>query len=121
MLGWYTLHWGREGDAWKLRLWTWQRGGAVSERETWNEIFRNNVGFEKDPNRLLVEITRGVKRAVRLRILRRRTGRPGRVPGELAKLFADGFTIVRDDTVEDRPDWAIDRANLVRFVARKNR
>jgi hypothetical protein len=213
-VGWYTLHWGREGDAWKLRLWTWQRSGAVSQRETWNEIYRNDVGFEKQPNRLLVEITKGVRpgTALDLAMGQGRNGlylasigwkvtgidfadeglkvardeaakrklelstvnadidgwdfgkarwdlvamiypgdkklawiekakvglKPGGLfvyeyfagddtddggfkPGELAKLFADGFTIVRDDTVEDRPDWAMDRAKLVRFVARKNR
>jgi hypothetical protein len=39
--------------------------------------------------------------------------------GQLAKLFADGFEILRDDFVDDRPDWARDKAKLVRFVARK--
>jgi 2-polyprenyl-3-methyl-5-hydroxy-6-metoxy-1,4-benzoquinol methylase len=38
--------------------------------------------------------------------------------GELAKAFA-GYEIVRDEIVEDTPDWAKDRASLVRFVARK--
>ena len=37
---------------------------------------------------------------------------------QLARLFT-GFEIVRDDVVEDTPDWAKDRARLVRFVARK--
>jgi SAM-dependent methyltransferase len=37
-----------------------------------------------------------------------------------AKLFAGGdWEIVRDEVVEDTADWATDRANLVRFVARK--
>ena len=37
-----------------------------------------------------------------------------------AKLFAGGdWEIIRDDIVEDAPDWARDTANLVRFVARK--
>jgi hypothetical protein len=40
-------------------------------------------------------------------------------PGTLARLFADGFDIVRDEVVDDRPDWGEDRAKLVRFVARK--
>jgi len=40
-------------------------------------------------------------------------------PGQLAKLFADGFEILRDEIVEDEPDWAMDRASLVHFVARK--
>lgn len=40
-------------------------------------------------------------------------------PGTLAKLFADGFDIVRNEVVDDRPDWGEDRAKLLRFVARK--
>jgi hypothetical protein len=40
-------------------------------------------------------------------------------PGQLAKAFADGFEILRDDVVDDHPDWARDKAKLVRFVARK--
>lgn len=38
--------------------------------------------------------------------------------GQLAKLFAD-FEILRDETVEDVPDWAFDKGKLVRFVARR--
>ena len=40
------------------------------------------------------------------------------VPADLAKEFA-GWEILRDEEVEDVPDWAVDRAKLVRFVARK--
>jgi SAM-dependent methyltransferase len=40
-------------------------------------------------------------------------------PGVLAKQFADGWEIVRDEVVDDVPDWAQDKAKLVRFVARK--
>jgi SAM-dependent methyltransferase len=46
-------------------------------------------------------------------------GDGGFAPGQLAKLFATGFEILRDEVVEDAPDWALDRARLVRFVARK--
>ena len=46
-------------------------------------------------------------------------GNGGIEPGLLAKVFADGFEIVRDDVVTDRPDWGLDRAKLERFVARK--
>jgi hypothetical protein len=42
----------------------------------------------------------------------------GFATGALAKLFA-GYDILRDDVVVDVPDWAVDRASLVRFVARK--
>lgn len=38
--------------------------------------------------------------------------------GQLAKLF-EGYEILRDETVEDVPDWAWDKGKLVRFVARK--
>jgi SAM-dependent methyltransferase len=38
--------------------------------------------------------------------------------GQLAKLF-EGYDILRDDVVEDVPDWAWDDGTLVRFVARK--
>jgi SAM-dependent methyltransferase len=40
-------------------------------------------------------------------------------PGKLEKIFGEGFDIVRNDVVDDVPDWAMDRAKLVRFVARK--
>jgi SAM-dependent methyltransferase len=42
----------------------------------------------------------------------------GAKPGELAKLF-DGYDIVLDEQVDDVPDWALARAKLQRFVARK--
>lgn len=38
--------------------------------------------------------------------------------GQLAKLFED-YETLRDETVEDVPDWAHDKGKLVRFVARK--
>jgi len=213
-LGWYMLQWAREGSAWKLRLWTWQRAGRT-QSETWNDIFRNDSGFEKQPNQLMVEIVKPIKpgtaldlamgqgrnalylaaqgwkttgidfadegvRIARAEADRRKltlttvvqdidkwdfgnqkwdlitmiypgdnhvpwiekskvalnksglfvleffAGEPGDddggyQPGQLAKLFGDGFTILRDDRVDGRPDWARDQAKLVRFVARKNR
>jgi len=212
-VGWYMLQWVREADAWKLRLWTWQRGGAASERETWNEIYRNGVGFDHEPNRLLVETVKGkqpgaaldlamgqgrnalylaaegwkvtgvdlsdeglqharaaaARKQVTLETINANLDdwdfgkqrwdlvtmiyagnaaawfekikpslRPGglfvleyfahdpargqddgMLAGQLAKVFAAGFQIVRDEVVEDTPDWAMDRAKLVRFVARK--
>ena len=214
--GWYLLAWAREDGDWKLRVWTWQRAGKSSERVVWNEIFANNSGFEKQPNKLLVEITRGMKpgtaldlamgqgrnalylasigwkttgidfsdegvQMARAEAAKRKlelstinadidgwdfganrwdlitmiypgenhepwiekaklglkkggvfvleffAGDPehpeegGYQPGQLAKAFGAGFTILRDDTVEDTPDWAMDHAKLVRFVARKDR
>ncbi|HWU88493.1 MAG TPA: methyltransferase domain-containing protein [Kofleriaceae bacterium] len=211
-VGWYLLEWVRKGDAWKARLWTWQRAGVASERESWNEIFRNGLGFTRQPNRLLVEVVKGKQpgaaldvamgqgrnalhlaaqgwkvtgvdisdegiRMAREEAARRKLAleavnanlaeydfgksrwdlvtmiyagndtariekikpslRPGGLfvveyfandgstvtdgfsPGQLAKLFATGFEILRDEVVEDVPDWAMDRAKLVRFVAKK--
>lgn len=46
-------------------------------------------------------------------------GGDGFAQGQLAKLFGDGFDVLRDDFIEDQPDWARNRAKLVRFVARK--
>jgi hypothetical protein len=48
-------------------------------------------------------------------------GSPGEVapkPGALAKQFA-GWDIIRDEIVDDVPDWRTDRARIQRFVARK--
>lgn len=214
--GWYTVSWAREGDAWRVRLWTWQHAGQSSKTDFWNDVYRNDSGFEKRPNALLVEVTKGLKpgtaldlamgqgrnalylasigwkttgidfaeegvRAARktaadnklelstvqgdidtydfgtnkwdlismiypgdnhepwiekakvglkkngLFVLEFFAGDPadpddgGYMPGQLAKLFADGFTILRDDTFEGTPDWAMDHAKLVRFVAKKIR
>jgi len=211
--GWYTLAWRRDGEAWKLSLWTWQKGGQAAERDNWNEVFRNSVGFNHQPNRLLVETVADKKpgRALDvamgqgrnalylasqgwkvtgvdfsdegLRIARAMAAErklpletvdadietyefgtakwdlvtmiyagnevawinkikpslkkgglviveyfhengdngpmKGFTTGQLAALFADGFDILRDDVVEDAPDWALDKTTLVRFVARK--
>jgi SAM-dependent methyltransferase len=44
----------------------------------------------------------------------------GFATGELARLFGDGFRIVRDETVEDIADWGgPSKVKLVRFVAEK--
>jgi hypothetical protein len=40
-------------------------------------------------------------------------------PGALAAQFRNGWEILVDTIVEDTPDWALDRAKLQRFVARK--
>jgi SAM-dependent methyltransferase len=211
-VGWYLIEWVRRGATWQARLWTWQRGGEASMRDTWNDIYRNGLGFARQPNRLLVETVKGKKpgtaldvamgqgrnalhlaaqgwkvtgvdisdeglRIAREEATRRKLAlqaidanldafdfgkdrwdlvtmiyagdkpawiekikvglRPGGLfvveffvkdpsgdgsgfaPGQLAKLFATGFEILRDEVVEDEPDWALDRAKLVRFVARK--
>jgi hypothetical protein len=46
-------------------------------------------------------------------------GDGGGKPAELRAQLADGFDILRDEVVDDRPDGGQDRARLVRFVARK--
>jgi SAM-dependent methyltransferase len=211
--GWYLISWIREGGAWKVAQWSWQpnRSSVERARDMWNGTYRQSVGFEHKPNRLLVDSVRGVtpgaaldvatgqgrnaiflasqgwhvtavdisdeglriareaaaaqklelatvpadidvydlgvakwdlvtmiyagsseKTIERIKPSLKRGGRfvleffasvPGESggfkPGQLAKLFGDGFEILRDDTVEDVPDWAKDRAMLVRFVARK--
>ncbi len=209
---WYLLEWVRRGGAWQARLWTWQRGGEESIRDNWNEIFRNGLGYAREPNRLLVATVKGKKpgtaldvamgqgrnalylasqgwkvtgvdiadegiRMAREEAAKRKLAletvnvnidqydfgkdrwdlvtmiyatsneawiekikvglRPGGLfvveffakdpdgggggflPGRLATLFATGFEVLRDEVVEDVPDWAMDRAKLVRFVARK--
>lgn len=216
-VGWYTLAWVREGGAWKVRLWTWQRAGKSAAPDFWNDVYRNDSGFEKRPNQLLVEITNGkkpgtaldlamgqgrnalylaqlgwkvtgvdfalegvqiaraeaekrklpltsvmadidtwdfgtnrwdlvsmiypgdnhepwiekAKRALKkdgLFVLEFFAADPddpddgGYRPGQLAKMFSGpDFQVVRDDTFEGTPDWAVDHATLVRFVARKVR
>jgi len=39
--------------------------------------------------------------------------------GALARLFAGGWDVLRDDVVEDIADWGLKKAKLQRFVARK--
>lgn len=43
----------------------------------------------------------------------------GYATGELAALFKDGWEILRDEVVDTTPDWAMDRATMVRFVAKR--
>ena len=49
-----------------------------------------------------------------------KSGATGWKTGELAELFKDGWTIVKDEVVEDNADWGGQRkTKLVRFVAQK--
>jgi len=57
--GWYTLVWVREDDAWRVGMLTWQLAGNEDEN-TWNAIFRDHVGFTREPNKLLVATVAGV-------------------------------------------------------------
>jgi SAM-dependent methyltransferase len=215
----YMFAWHREHGRWKLALWTWRAAGEIAERDTWNEIFKHDVGFEHAPNKLLVDSvanvtpgealdvamgqgrnalylasrgwhvtgvdwsSEGIEHAqaeakqhhlaletVQTDISRFDFGvakwdlvtmiyagndkawlakikdaiKPGGffvaeyfhdakhggatnvsgdldgfATGELAAIFGDSFEILRDEVVDDVPDWATDRASLVRFVARK--
>jgi SAM-dependent methyltransferase len=213
--GWYALTWLHEGGDWKLAVWTWQRAGAAAERDSWNDMYRNGIGFNKLPNKLLVETVsklpkRGaaldvamgqgrnalylaeqgwrvtgvdfsdegvrqtqqeaVKRKLSIDVINadlatydfgiakwdlvtliyanddveqikriKASLRKGGVfvveyfhdnddegkadgsfaKGELRALFADGFDIVKDEIIDGVPDWAMNQASLVRFVARK--
>ncbi|HEV7557395.1 MAG TPA: methyltransferase domain-containing protein [Kofleriaceae bacterium] len=209
--GYYTLAWRRIDSEWKLVLWTWKTAGEAAERDNWNETFRNSIGFNHEPNRLLVDTVKGATPGTALDVamgqgrnalylasqgwkvtgvdfsdegLRlahkaatekhleletenadltkydfgvakwdlvtmiyagadvawidkiKRSLKPGGLfvaeyfhngddvkdgfdTGQLAKLFADGFDILRDDVVDDVPDWGMDKAKLVRFVAKK--
>jgi len=217
--GYYAFSWHRERAGWRLALWTWKRAGKSSERDVWDDVFTQDVGFEHAPNRLLVDsvanVTPGTaldvamgqgrnalylaskgwkvtgvdwssegiaharaeaaKRGLALDAVDTDIGaydfgaakwdlvtmiyagndktwlakiktaiKPGGllvveyfhdakhggatdVPGdldgfatgELRGLFGDAYDILRDDVVEDTPDWAMDRATLVRFVARR--
>jgi SAM-dependent methyltransferase len=213
--GWYTVVWTRDHEQWKVSHWSWQphHTEIENEREIWNDTYRQSLGFEHQPNHLLVDSVRGTPPGAALDVMMgqgrnalylaghgwRTTGidisneglrlareaaaaqhvelnavdadaesydfgvakwdlvtmiyagsspamiekiKPSLKPGgrfvyeyfytgagrdgdgglgpeQFAQLFADGFDIVRNDLVEDVPDWARDRAKLVRFVARK--
>jgi SAM-dependent methyltransferase len=209
--GWYTLQWHRDGGAWKLAFWSWQKAGVGAARDTWNEIYRSSRGFSHEPNRLLAGAIEGVRPGTALdlamgqgrnalflaargwkvtgvdfsdegiRIARaaaaeknltlealnvdfdtwdfgtarwdlvtmiyaldkvawiekaKRSLKPGGLfvleyfhrdgpsgdgfaAGQLAAFFEQGFEILRDDVVDDTPDWTMDHATLVRFVAKK--
>ena len=213
--GWYTLGWARESGAWKLVYWSWKLAGTPSASAEWNQIFHNGIGFDHEPNRLLVSVTEhehpgaaldvamgqgrnalylaahgwnvtgvdvsdealgqaraqararslaldlidsdigtfdfGVDRwdlvtliyapsaQKRIADIQRAVKRGGLViyeyfaanapddgedngapaPGALANQFVDGWDIVRDEIVDDVPDWGENRAKVQRFIARK--
>lgn len=47
------------------------------------------------------------------------TGIGGFATGELAKELSDGWTILKDEVVEDIADWGLDKTKVVRFTAQK--
>jgi SAM-dependent methyltransferase len=58
--GWNTVVLSPDGASWKVTLWQWQPSGIEAERAHWNDVYRRGVGFEKQPNRLLVSAVKGV-------------------------------------------------------------
>ena len=48
-----------------------------------------------------------------------KAGAGGWATGKLAGLFASGYTILRDDVVDDTADYSLRKQKLVRFVAQK--
>jgi ketosteroid isomerase-like protein len=48
-----------------------------------------------------------------------KAGAGGWPTGKLASLFASGYTILRDDVVDDTADYSLRKQKLVRFVAQK--
>src|ERR1700733_11402261 len=67
--GYNTLIWVRDGDHWKIAHWQWARAGLEAEREMWNDVFKNEIGFNKQPNQLLVDTLKGRKPGTALDLL----------------------------------------------------
>ncbi len=61
MAGGYSLVWCREGGAYKIAFWSWHVAGSGATRLSFNEIFRNGTGFDKEPNQLLVDTVAKLK------------------------------------------------------------
>lgn len=59
-IGWNTVVWIRGDQGWRAAHWNWKPGGVAAERAMWNDTFERGVGFERAPNKLLVEVVRGV-------------------------------------------------------------
>lgn len=57
--GWYTLVWVREMNDWRLGMLAWQLAGNEQE-DSWNSIYRNHVGFSREPNQLLKAVVANV-------------------------------------------------------------
>lgn len=57
----HTVVWIREGERWVISLLQMQRSGLEGERDTWNEAYVQGQGYNKQPNKLLVETLEGKK------------------------------------------------------------
>lgn len=88
--------------------------------ERWDLI---TLIYAGDSARWLDQVERGLRRGGTVVVEYFAADGPGDgngfEPGELARRFGARFEILRDEVVEAEPDWAMDRARLVRFVARK--
>ena len=56
-VGFYKLIWVPAGDRYQLLFWGWQLAGHAVTRAFWDERYRNAIGFNKEPNQLLVHAT----------------------------------------------------------------
>ena len=59
--GYNTLVWARDGERWRIVMWQWTLGGVEAERQFWNDRFRVGIGFNHEPNKLLVDTIKGRK------------------------------------------------------------
>ncbi len=59
--GYSTLVWLRGADRWQIVLQEWDRADAQAERAKWNDALASGVGFNKQPNRLLVDTVKDKK------------------------------------------------------------
>jgi hypothetical protein len=61
MESWTTLAWAHDGTRWSLAYVDLDRAGLPAEKERWNEYFAQGRGFNKEPNKTLVEAVKGRK------------------------------------------------------------
>jgi len=59
--GFNTVVWVHDGKRWVIAHAQWVRGGVTAERDRWNEIFDQGIGFNLKPNQLLVDTLKGKK------------------------------------------------------------
>jgi ubiquinone/menaquinone biosynthesis C-methylase UbiE len=209
-----TLGFSLEDNRWKIVFWHWQPLGLETDREMWNETFRQSVNFKKTANQHLIDAIKGRKpgtaldiemgqgrnvlhlasqgwkvtgvdisdegiklaqaaaakqklafEAIKEDIAKYDFGKNrwdlvtmiyagsnsetvervkpsikkgglfvveffhkdgtagigigGFETGALAKQFGDGWTILKDEVVEDIADWTLRKTKLVRFTAQK--